>query len=251
MVLLPVVAGILLLAPGYAVDTLLCIVAFGLLFEWGGLARFESLVARLLYAGLGTSACAITLAVGNTVVEVVAVASALAVAVPGFLIVLLFKRARGLLESPLFTAALGLLICVGAMVSCGRLNGDGFTLIALLLVVWLVDTGAYFAGTYFGSRKLNQTLSPNKTWEGAIGGVILGLLACSFFDLYLGWLPLAKLEAWIGIALLATLGDLFESAVKRVADVKDSGDLLPGHGGLLDRLDSLVFAAPFVYFMLL
>lgn len=250
MVLLPIVAGILLLAPRYAVDALLCIVAFGLLFEWAGLAQLNALYAKLLYAGLGTLASAFALSAGN-VVEVVVIASALAVAVPAFLIVLLFKRARVLLESPPFVAALGLLICVGAMVSCGRLNGDGFTLIALLLVVWLVDTGAYFAGTYFGSRKLNQSLSPNKTWEGAIGGVLLGLIACSMFDLYLGWLPLAKLEAWIGIALLATLGDLFESAVKRVADVKDSGDLLPGHGGLLDRLDSLLFAAPFVYFLLL
>lgn len=248
--LLPIVAGILLLAGGLAVDILLLIVAFGLLFEWAGLAHIKTLLSKLLYAGFGTALAAVTLALGD-VIEVVVITGALCVVVPAFFIVLFFKHARVLLENPLLNAGLGCLICIGAMVSCGRLNGDGFTLIALLLVVWLVDMGAYFAGTYFGSRKLNQSLSPNKTWEGAVGGMVLGLLSCLLFDLYLGWLPLAKLESWIGIALLATLGDLFESAIKRVANQKDSGDLLPGHGGLLDRLDSLLLAAPFVYFLLL
>ena len=248
--LLPLVAAIVLLADRPFVYGLLCLVVFGLLFEWASLARIMSNLSKFGYATSGT-AVAVAIPLLGDVAILVTVICALCVVVPAFFAVLFFRYASVVLSNRALVAVLGWIVCIGAMVSCGFLNGDGFTLISVLVVVWLVDTGAYFAGTYFGSHKLNKTLSPNKTWEGVLGGIILGLATCLIVDLYLGWLPIAKLEAWIGIAALAVLGDLFESALKRVANVKDSGDLLPGHGGLLDRLDSALFAAPFVFLILM
>lgn len=128
-----------------------------------------------------------------------------------------------------------------------------------MLVIWLVlvctwasDTFAYFAGCAFGKRKVVPKISPNKTLEGFIGGFI-GCVLTGFVFAYLVGLP--ELDgAAIGLltGIVAPLGDLFESKIKRVCGVKDSGLLLPGHGGVLDRFDSLLFAAPvtFIYLVL-
>ena len=120
----------------------------------------------------------------------------------------------------------------------------------LLLVVWLVDSAAYFIGKQAGRHKLAPQISPNKTWEGAIGG----LLAALVFSLVLSYFPSKAflLHAHPGItallvfltALVSIVGDLFESKMKRLAGVKDSGRLVPGHGGVLDRMDSILAAAP-------
>lgn len=131
-------------------------------------------------------------------------------------------------------------------------------LLSVMALVWIADIGAYFAGKAFGKRKLAPSISPGKSWEGAIGGGICVLLASSAAMLFarepladtfvlklyssLGWLP--------GMAILAVLvaasivGDLFESLLKRRAGVKDSSNLLPGHGGVLDRIDALVPVLP-------
>jgi phosphatidate cytidylyltransferase len=113
----------------------------------------------------------------------------------------------------------------------------------LMLVVWATDTFAYFAGRMFGGPKLAPVLSPKKTWSGLIGGMVGAALVSS---LYAGtWFP-----SWIGLALVAAalavvaqIGDIFESALKRNYGVKDSGYLIPGHGGVLDRVDGLVAVA--------
>lgn len=122
-------------------------------------------------------------------------------------------------------------------------------LLFAFLLTWAADTFAYFAGRAFGRRKLAPAISPNKTVEGAAGGAVATLAA--------GWLlaPLPGLEPWQGLLiapgvfLLSVLGDLAESALKRYAGVKDSGRLLPGHGGVLDRFDSSLFVLPFVYYV--
>jgi phosphatidate cytidylyltransferase len=120
-------------------------------------------------------------------------------------------------------------------------------ILGLLLLIWSSDTGAYIAGKNFGKNKLFERISPGKTWEGWIGGTILTVLV--------GWLLSAffldlELYQWIGIAIIVAvfgvLGDLVESLLKRSLGVKDSGTLLPGHGGILDRFDSLVLAVPFI-----
>ena len=117
-------------------------------------------------------------------------------------------------------------------------------LVILLLLTSGADIGAYFAGRAFGRHKLAPEVSPGKTWEGVVGGVLLVTLVAAVAD---WWLPLPLLPfvlLCICVALLSVVGDLSESLFKRQAGLKDSGSLFPGHGGLLDRVDSLTAAAP-------
>jgi phosphatidate cytidylyltransferase len=125
-------------------------------------------------------------------------------------------------------------------------EGPAWTLFVLLMV-WAADTGAYFAGSRWGRRKLAPRISPGKSWEGLFGGLLVSLLlaAASVPMLDLAWWQLPQLLMLVMLTVLVSIaGDLFESLMKRHADVKDSGDLFPGHGGLLDRLDSVFAALP-------
>jgi phosphatidate cytidylyltransferase len=115
----------------------------------------------------------------------------------------------------------------------------------VLLLVWIADIAAYFVGRAWGRRKLAPGISPGKTWEGAIGGTVAALvyaIICGTFFEGILWVP--YLLAAVLLAVLSIVGDLFESAAKRQAAVKDSGNLLPGHGGVLDRIDSATAALP-------
>lgn len=123
----------------------------------------------------------------------------------------------------------------------------------LLATVMVADSAAYFAGSAFGRRKLAPRISPAKTWEGAAGAV-LGGIAAALVVRRLGLPRLPLVDAVVlgaAVAAAGTAGDLFESLLKRWAGVKDSGRLFPGHGGMLDRLDSLLFAAPVLYYYFL
>lgn len=128
----------------------------------------------------------------------------------------------------------------------GNPNYGGSLLLFMLLLIWGADTGAFVAGKLFGRTKLT-TVSPNKTWEGVIGGLslstLIGWLGISMLNLKVESLPLYLTVIFL-LAVVSVFGDLFESALKRVANIKDSGNLLPGHGGLLDRLDSTIAVAP-------
>ena len=119
-------------------------------------------------------------------------------------------------------------------------------IIFALLVVWVTDSGAYFTGRAFGKNKLWPEISPNKTIEGFVGGIVLAVIAAIImqfiapFDISLGLLIFVTIVA----SIFGQMGDLVESAIKRHYDVKDSGNILPGHGGILDRFDSLLFVLP-------
>ncbi|SDQ59890.1 phosphatidate cytidylyltransferase [Virgibacillus subterraneus] len=121
----------------------------------------------------------------------------------------------------------------------------------VLLVIWSTDTGAYFTGKAIGKRKLWPEISPNKTIEGAAGGIALAIIVAIIFFLIEPFSD--SLFLVIGVTILVSIfgqiGDLVESAFKRHYDVKDSGNLLPGHGGILDRLDSLLFVLPILHFI--
>ena len=127
-------------------------------------------------------------------------------------------------------------------------------IIGVLLAQWANDTGAYFAGKLLGKTKLFERISPNKTWEGSIGGGILALAILYGWSFYFSellvyqWLTLAFI-----VAVFGSLGDLVESLLKRTMAIKDSGKSIPGHGGFLDRFDGLIFSLPFAtaYLMLL
>ena len=123
-------------------------------------------------------------------------------------------------------------------------------LYTVVLAVWAGDAGAYFIGLLFGRHKLAPTVSPGKTWEGLIAGTV-ATIAVTFIALYKqSFLTIPEsLVLGLAIAIAAPLGDLFESALKRDADVKDSGRLLGGHGGVLDRIDALLFAWVAAYYV--
>ena len=151
-----------------------------------------------------------------------------------------FKQVVGVFYVPLFLSYL-LLIRNGS-------NGKVWIFL-LLTVVFIGDTGAYYVGSYLGRHKLCPAVSPNKTVEGALGGLFAGLGAGALYKSIwlpqLPWGPSLLFFFFIGVA--GQIGDLFESQLKRVARIKDSGALLPGHGGFLDRIDALLFAAPVAY----
>lgn len=149
---------------------------------------------------------------------------------------------------------LGFLVMIPFFVTLIRFR-DSFSpelMLLSLFIIWSVDTGAYFSGRRFGKRKLAFYVSPGKTWEGVIGGMVLaGIVA------YLGliWLiPAVSMPYLLTAGIMALIGvysvfgDLFESLLKRQAGLKDSGKLLPGHGGMLDRIDSMIIAIPMFYF---
>ena len=141
---------------------------------------------------------------------------------------------------------------VASVVSLRIRFGTGWVILAFA-TAFLNDTFAYFAGRFFGRHKLLERISPRKTWEGAAGGVlgsVLGALAVRLLDVTrdLETLSLGGAVALgLGAAVIGPVGDLAESMLKRSAGVKDSGRLIPGHGGLLDRIDALLFVAPWVW----
>lgn len=127
----------------------------------------------------------------------------------------------------------------------------GHAVLAVLFLIWINDTGAYLIGSAFGRHKLFPRISPNKSWEGFFGGLILALAAavifcygtCDWFDIMA-----QDIIAWLAFTLIvvitATWGDLTESLIKRTLNTKDSGNMMPGHGGIFDRIDSLILAMP-------
>jgi len=120
-----------------------------------------------------------------------------------------------------------------------------YIVLFMFATIWSYDTFAYFVGTRFGKHKLCPKISPKKSWEGLIGGTIITIALYFVFILISNFTPIWK--GFIAVCLIiifATLGDLFESLLKRAAGIKDSGTLFPGHGGVLDRLDSVLFATP-------
>ena len=128
----------------------------------------------------------------------------------------------------------------------------GYLIIPILASIWLGDSAAYYGGTAFGKHKLFPRVSPNKSWEGAVFGFLFSLGAMIFAKLvvldFLAWNNVIVLGIIIGI--VGQLGDLIESLLKRDAGVKDSSAIIPGHGGVFDRFDSLLFVAPAVWFYL-
>ena len=129
---------------------------------------------------------------------------------------------------------------------------DGLLLLAIFIFIWVNDTGAYLVGSRWGKRRLAPNISPKKSVEGSIGGLLLVLLSAVVLRLLLfpelSWLRILLIATVV--AVFGTIGDLFESSLKRQAGVKDSGKLIPGHGGILDRIDSLLLAVPAVYLLL-
>lgn len=127
-----------------------------------------------------------------------------------------------------------------------------FLVAGVFALIWINDTFAFIVGKSIGKRKLLERISPKKTVEGFIGGIVFACIASIFIYKFTG---LLSVSLWITVAIVTaifgTLGDLIQSQLKRQAGVKDSGQLMPGHGGIYDRLDSILFASPFIYLFLI
>lgn len=157
-------------------------------------------------------------------------------------------------RSPLALAATGWLLLVPTALALARLQAAPATLLTLMGIVWLADIAAYFSGRAWGRHKLAPTISPGKTWEGVAGAaavvavyyVVLG----SFEQEWYGLQGAGGAALFAGVMLMSVVGDLFESWIKRQAGVKDSGSLLPGHGGILDRIDGVTASLPLAALLL-
>ncbi len=182
-----------------------------------------------------------------------AIAAALAVVVPALYYLFRFRdipsvagRIAGTVTGIVYA---GFLTTYLAKLKLVDPHERGNTVVLVLVVAWLADTGGYFAGRFLGKRKLYEAVSPKKTWAGAIGGLagsLVGVIVLKLaFATYLEWIDVVMIAIPGGI--LGQLGDLAESLIKRSVGVKDSGALLPGHGGILDRIDAVLFIAPYVY----
>jgi phosphatidate cytidylyltransferase len=177
---------------------------------------------------------------------------------PLYLLVELFKEKKSVFNNPAVVLSFlyVTLPCILLILLSGiykspdtiNLNFHPQKVLGILFFIWINDTGAYLVGSFFGKHKLYEKISPNKTWEGTIGGIAL----CIAFSFVIAKLfPQLELKHWVIISIIVavfgTLGDLVESMLKRLAGVKDTGNIMPGHGGVLDRFDSLLFSTPFVF----
>ncbi|ODU20909.1 MAG: phosphatidate cytidylyltransferase [Sphingomonas sp. SCN 67-18] len=233
LVLIALALGALALG-GAAFWVLVCVASILMMGEWAGLAGVGEKHKRI-----GMYALCVPLAI---------LAPDPIAAGPGFLVIGLIAGTAFFVAAATRNGRMGLGVVYVAVPALAlvflRDRPDGMMLaLWALATVWATDIGAYFAGRLIGGPKLAPAVSPNKTWAGLIGGMAAALALGLIF--HQGWglaLPLALASPVL--AVIAQLGDLYESALKRRAGVKDSGTLLPGHGGVLDRLDGVVTAAP-------
>ena len=228
-------------------------------WEWGALAGLERGLRSLLVCFMLVSAWVIGQLAGSdggdlnprspgeVAVYGASVAFWLLIALPWLL-------RHWQVRSPLALAAAGWMVLVPAWLALARLQAEPGRMLALLGIIWIVDTAAFLAGRAWGRHRLAPSISPAKTWEGvagACGAVAVYYVALSAFLPEWRWLHgWSGVLLFAGVTLMSIVGDLYESWIKRLAGVKDSGALLPGHGGVLDRIDSLNSSMPFAALLL-
>ncbi|WP_223543472.1 phosphatidate cytidylyltransferase [Pseudomonas sp. GL-B-12] len=219
-------------------------------WEWARLAGFAGQVFRVGYAAAVALALFLMHILPGLAPWVLG-ASVLWWAVATYL-VLTYPRSSEHWSNAATKLVIGLLILLPAWQGLVEIKkhetGNGNLLIlAVMVLVWGADIGAYFSGRAFGKRKLAPQVSPGKSWEGVYGGLALSLVITTIVALVRDWTVAELLKGLIGAALIvfvSVVGDLTESMFKRQSGIKDSSNLLPGHGGVLDRIDSLTAAIP-------
>jgi phosphatidate cytidylyltransferase len=238
-VLLAILFAALFLLPRAGVAALMALfIAVGGL-EWARLCGLDGLAARL-YAAAIVLVLLVMFSFELWRPAFVAASAFWVIAVP------VWFRLGMRREQRLALAAAGFLVLVPPALAIVALAPRDALLV--LAVVWIADTAAYFAGKRWGRRKLAPAISPGKTWEGAAGGLAAAAAYAMILSILFAGVEAKRMAAFIGAAALLVMvsivGDLFESAAKRQAGVKDSGTILPGHGGMLDRIDSATATLP-------
>lgn len=250
LVLIPVVLWTVLYAPQTLFISFMGLVALLGAWEWARLSGFDAPVQRIGFALLlGAASCLSLYVIPNVSTVLLAVSVVFWVLISG----LMFAMPQTLLDRKVPGSLLlfvGLVILLATELALIWLRDQGERgpqwVMYVLILIWVADSAAYFVGRAFGKRRLAPLLSPKKSIEGALGGltacVVLAFFATDYFGMQqhvIGMMLVSTVVAGISI-----FGDLFESLIKRKAGVKDSSQLLPGHGGVLDRIDSLMAAAP-------
>ncbi len=247
-ILTAIVAGLLLLAvlfaaPAALVRALLAAVILVAAWEWGAFLSPERAGVRYAYAAAIGALLALTawlLGAGHLAATTVLVA-----ALAWWLVALGWLFFYPTPVPRVLAAAGGVFVLLPAWLALDLLYRESAGLLLfLLLLVWSADIGAYFAGRRFGRVKLAPAVSPGKTWEGVLGGLVAVALVAAAGAQYFGIATAVLLPFCIAIGLVSIVGDLTVSVFKRSVGIKDSGKLFPGHGGLLDRIDSIAAAAP-------
>ena len=252
LLLAPLVIGLILLTPTWLFATIVAVAFLAAMWEWTRMSYLKDTLPRS--AMLALTAVLLLLCWmardSNWWPLVIGMGVAWWIVVGQWLRHFAFGAAPTR-ENSLIKLGAGLLVIVPAWVAAVSIHGAGeqghwWTLLALF-IVWAADIGAYFSGRQFGRRKLAPTISPGKTWAGVYGAFIAGAIVAVVGGLMLG-VGGGKLAGLLVLSILTVVasivGDLLESLMKRHAAVKDSGSLFPGHGGLLDRLDSVFAALP-------
>lgn len=250
LVLVPFLLAALFLLPElYWALLLLFVLSLGA-WEWANMAGFLS-AARVIYVSLTACTGLVFLSIsllGLDVQNIGMSAGLLAGSVFWLILVPLWLLSRYQFKNKLLMAMTGWLVILPTWLALLTLHAiNPWLLLSILVAVWIADSAAYFAGKRYGKHKLAVAISPGKTWEGVAGAwlavSIYGLCICQYRELDF-WLSAALLVALWSIVALSIMGDLFESLIKRQAGMKDSGTLLPGHGGILDRIDGLTSSLP-------
>lgn len=217
-------------------------------WEWARLAGFTEQVQRVAFAAL-VAALLFGLYLLPALAPWVLLLGVVWWAVATLLVLGYPASSRYWTQAPV-RLLIGLLILLPAwqgLVLFKQWPEGNWLILAVMVLVWGADIGAYFAGRRFGKRKLAPQVSPGKSWEGVFGGLLATLLICLGVAIYRDWSFVSLLLSLAGTAvvvLISVVGDLTESMFKRQSGVKDSSNLLPGHGGVLDRIDSLTAAIP-------
>jgi|TARA_B110000971_G_scaffold75889_1_gene77946 phosphatidate cytidylyltransferase len=222
-------------------------------FEWAGFAGLESSRAKFIYTGLFVVLAAALYLLKDYFASFIGLVAVLWMFAIGS--ILLYPRGESLYRNQWFVGALGLVIMLGAWVSLCMLRAHeqgAWWLVWLFVLTTATDVGAYFVGKAFGKNRLASQLSPGKTWEGALGGGVIATLICAAtLVFWQSYSLLGALLLTIVLVCISVFGDLFESLLKRTSGVKDSGTILPGHGGVLDRIDSVIAVLPILTWVII
>lgn len=239
--------AIALLLPAFATYILLTLLILAGAWEWSGFLRLSSVGLRALYVALVAGLLPVIWLVAESPEgrEIV-----LAVAVVWWVIALVWIAFAPHRVTSLLAGLAGLLALVPAWLALLRLRSDlgaQWMLFTFLLVI-AADIGAFFAGRRFGRLRLAPAVSPGKTWEGVLGGIAGGAILAICGSVWFGVPAYAFVPLCLAVVAFSIVGDLTESLLKRFAGLKDSGTLFPGHGGVMDRIDSVTGAAPVLLF---
>lgn len=246
-ILIPIVLLILFYLPPIAFCFLITLISLAATWEWTNLMQIKKPISRIAYLLLVLVTFFTALFIPVSTIFLIALVWWLF----AFVLILFYPRlSNGWGNSQFCRALMGILVmlpCWTALNYIRNQKSGVYAILFLFVLIWGADSAAYFAGKVWGKTKLAPQVSPGKSWQGFIAALIFAILLALFVQ----WLSNVPTNLWIWgllVSLVTTIfsviGDLFESMLKRKVGLKDSGNLLPGHGGVLDRIDSLTAAAP-------